>query len=658
QYEKTLEELKYYGVSMTDFLLEEDIEEYLHSMNQFTGVVCTSIFMLFFGQESQRNMNMDDCQLCGMGSLKFHAPPKSCAVCGGLIKHGVKYYFTDWNAGEFCLCGSCFLKCPGRNILIGGHSFSKLHFQKLKHTEEFEEAWVRCDKCDRRQHQICGLYNSKQNFEEKTKYICPFCRLAAMKIESSSSPLACGAQYLPRTKLSDHLERRLFRSLERERKQRSEFAGKQQLDEVPGARNLTVRVVSASSKVLKVNKQFLDLVHGERYPVEFPYKSKVILLFQKLGGIDVCLFAMYVQECGSDCRDPNRRAVYISYLDSVKYFEPDIRTATGVALRTFVYHEILIGYLEYCKRRGFTTCYIWACPPSKSEDYILYCHPETQKRPSPVNLIQWYKKMIHRAIDDGVVVESSNFHDYMFNPKDELLISKYSATRLPYFDGDYCSSVVDDILLAIENETKGDYKNFLLKQMRQKELNAMGLGDLSVDTAKEILYMQKLEKKIASAKEQFFVLQLQYACTVCHEEILSESRWDCKQCIKLHICSRCLKREDFFRGRATHADKKGHKHILHEVPVNLPADTEDNDTIIENELFDSRHSFLEFCRTNFCMFDTSRRAKYSSMLILHNLKTAEASKDIICGSCHSNLIQSLFGNQTTAFRFCQACSEK
>ena len=52
------------------------------------------------------------------------------------------------------------------------------------------------------------------------------------------------------------------------------------------------------------------------------------------------------------------RRVYLAYLDSVYFFRPK-------QYRTAVYHEILLGYLDYTKQLGYTMAHIWACPPSE-----------------------------------------------------------------------------------------------------------------------------------------------------------------------------------------------------------------------------------------------------------------------------------------------------
>ena len=92
-----------------------------------------------------------------------------------------------------------------------------------------------------------------------------------------------------------------------------------------------------------------------------------MFVFQECDGVDICIFGMHVQEYGSECPAPNSRyilivsllllnhdtfdhyfsrCVYISYLDSVHYFQPR-------SYRTQVYHEIIIGYLEHVRNLGY-----------------------------------------------------------------------------------------------------------------------------------------------------------------------------------------------------------------------------------------------------------------------------------------------------------------
>ena len=84
---------------------------------------------------------------------------------------------------------------------------------------------------------------------------------------------------------------------------------------------------------------------GGTFPDSFPYRAKAMFAFEEIDGVDVCFFGMHVQEYGSECPQPNTRRVYISYLDSVHFFQPR-------HLRTSIYHEILIGYLEHVGQQG------------------------------------------------------------------------------------------------------------------------------------------------------------------------------------------------------------------------------------------------------------------------------------------------------------------
>ena len=59
------------------------------------------------------------------------------------------------------------------------------------------------------------------------------------------------------------------------------------------------------------------------------------------------VFMMYTQEYGAHCPQPNTRRVYISYVDSVRYFR-----STPDGHRSTAYRSLLTSYFASCRRRG------------------------------------------------------------------------------------------------------------------------------------------------------------------------------------------------------------------------------------------------------------------------------------------------------------------
>lgn len=100
------------------------------------------------------------------------------------------------------------------------------------------------------------------------------------------------------------------------------------------------------------------------FPDYFPYRAKAMFAFEEIDGVDVCFFGMHVQEYSSECPMPNTRRVYVSYLDSVHFFQPR-------HLRTSVYHEILIGYLEHVGQVGYVCSHVEPSLTDTSRDRKL-----------------------------------------------------------------------------------------------------------------------------------------------------------------------------------------------------------------------------------------------------------------------------------------------
>ncbi|KAK6134971.1 hypothetical protein DH2020_031255 [Rehmannia glutinosa] len=591
------------GVSMIELFTPEQVRQHIMGLRKWVG---QSRAKAERNQAMEHLMSENSCQLCAVEKLTFEPPPIYCTPCGARIKRNAMYYTVGAGETRHCFCIPCYNEARGDTIVVDGTTIPKARVEKKKNDEETEEWWVQCDKCEAWQHQICALFNGRRNDGGQAEYTCPNCYVAEVE-RGERLPLpqsaVLGAKDLPRTNLSDHLEQRLFAKLKQERQDRARVQGKS-YDEVPGAEALVVRVVSSVDKKLDVKLRFLDIFREENYPMEFPYKSKVVLLFQRIEGVEVCLFGMYVQEFGSNASSQiiaeSTSLTWTLSSTSGQISEQSQERLLGhlCTMKFWQVSDYIIGYLEYCKRRGLS-CYIWACPPLKGEDYILYCHPEIQKTPKSDKLLEWYLCMLRKASKENIVVDLTNLYEHFFVSTGECK-AKVTAARLPYFDGDYWPGAAEDIIYQLQQEDDGrkqHKKGTLKKSITKRALKASGQTDLSGNASKDLMLMHKLGETISPMKEDFIMVHLQHACSHCCILMVFGTRWVCKQCKNFQLC-------DKWKSLGS---------------LMIPKITK-----FSREFFDTRQAFLSLCQGNHYQYDTLRRAKHSSMMVLYHLHNPTA----------------------------------
>ncbi|XP_064419383.1 histone acetyltransferase p300 isoform X2 [Latimeria chalumnae] len=483
-------------------------------------------------------------------------------------------YYSYQNRYHFC--EKCFNEIQGENVSLGDDplqpqtTINKDQFSKRKNDMLDPELFVECIECGRKMHQICTLHNETI---WPLGFMCDGCLKKTGKTRKENK---FTAKRLPCTRLGTFLETRVNDYLRRQNH--------------PESGEVTIRVVHASDKTVEVKPgmkaRFVD--SGEMAE-SFPYRTKALFAFEDIDGVDVCFFGMHVQEYNSDCPPPNQRRVYISYLDSVHFFRPK-------CLRTGVYHEILIGYLEYVKRLGFTTGHIWACPPSEGDDYIFHCHPPDQKIPKPKRLQEWYKKMLDKAVSERIV------HDYKDIFKQATEDRLTSAKELPYFEGDFWPNVLEESIKELEQE----------EEERKREEN----------TSNETSEANKGDSKSAKKKNN--------KKTSKNKSSLSRAN---KKKPGMPNVSNDLSQK-------LYATMEKHKEVFFVIRLiagpnanSLPQIIEP-DPLIPCDLMDGRDAFLTLARDKHLEFSSLRRAKWSTMCMLVELHTQSQDRFVYtCNEC-------------------------
>ncbi|CAL1601790.1 unnamed protein product [Knipowitschia caucasica] len=484
-------------------------------------------------------------------------------------------YYSYQNRYHFC--EKCFNEIQGESVTLGDDPaqpqtmISKDQFERKKNDVLDPEPFVECKDCGRKMHQICVLH---YEVIWPSGFICDNCSKKSGKTRKDNK---FTAKRLQSTRLGTFIEDRVNKYLKRQNH--------------PEAGEVFVRVVASSDKTVEVKpgmkSRFVDT--GEM-PETFPYRTKALFAFEEIDGVDVCFFGMHVQEYGSECTFPNTRRVYISYLDSIHFFKPRI-------LRTAVYHEILIGYLEYVKKLGYAQGHIWACPPSEGDDYIFHCHPPDQKIPKPKRLQEWYRKMLDKAFAERII------HDYkdIFKQATEDRIT--SANELPYFEGDFWPNVLEESIKELEQE----------EEERKKEENT---------AASETPEGTPVDSKNAKKKNN----------KKTNKNKSSVSRANKKKPGMPNVANDLSQK--------LYATLEKHKEVffvihLHSAQmINTLPPLVDPDPMLSCDLMDGRDAFLTLARDKHWEFSSLRRCKWSTMCMLVELHNQGQDRFVYtCNEC-------------------------
>jgi Bromodomain/TAZ zinc finger len=176
-------------------------------------------------EDKERRQNDRACTLCGCEKLLFEPP---VYFCNGLncqsqrIRRNSHFYIGGNN--QYFWCSTCYNELDDKiPIELVDMSIMKGDLVKKKNDEVHEESWVQCDSCERWVHQICGLFNTRQNKEHHSEYCCPKCLCSKRKEQNEPiEPKPLCASDLPRTTLSEWIEKNITKKVERRKRELAE----------------------------------------------------------------------------------------------------------------------------------------------------------------------------------------------------------------------------------------------------------------------------------------------------------------------------------------------------------------------------------------------------------------------------------------------------
>jgi len=511
------------------------------------------------------------CPICKIGCTPLEPTLLICTGigCAGLkIRRGSIYYCSEDGARAWCKrCYSCLpAVLPADDCDESADVVSyKRDLLKRRNDEDVVERWIVCTGCNMRMHEVCAFSN--EFAVDKNTFNCPLCvksenpfrdfagkcattsfspsrplaysfvsgNSKPQKLENVTEGTAFDARSLPSCPISIFIQKKI-----QERMCQLKCPANAE-------KTLTVRIISNCEKSFRVpdvvRKHFRSSsstmkednpsVHGTQ---EFTipsamvhYNSKAIALFQRIDGMDVCIFCMYVQEYDNeeigDASEQSKR-VYIAYLDSVEHLQPR-------RLRTQIYHEILASYLATARVRGYEFAHIWSCPPSRGNSFVFWSHPPTQRTPNGEHLLSWYHNALSHAVDQGIVTEIQSLFDFSFLKytkanncgKDQMVESNTNSRTL-----DECMMVTPPLLEGDfwMEEAMRVHSAGISRFMKSKKQSYFHSGNDKLYLLDEVL------ARISSSCPAVHVATVLHDCIMTHSSSLAFCRPVNAAALKLH----------------------------------------------------------------------------------------------------------------------------
>ncbi|GAB9470170.1 Histone acetyltransferase [Globisporangium polare] len=613
------------------------------------------------------------CGICNQKCINFEPPFVMCSgPCQQRIKRHSLYFMTPDRSHHWC--GKCYTSLPkllSLKMYPASNQASaaevpqsqelqvpKSSLVKAKFLDELTEPWVQCDKCNGWVHQICALFNACEDSEDDDDmpFTCPVCRVDELELAEQDwdvemSPSETSVDEFPlKTRkyafevMGSHspilkrkptpkeftrvlgfdtaIEEKVFDYLGDEEMDKLESLKTAQIEgfvssrelrscalsrfmqswvhrhlvelgEHEAAQSINIKVVSSLKSSCQVSPVVREHFRSEAlsYPQAIEFSSKAIFVFQKINGIEVCIFSMYVQEYDRNSTlAANRNRTYIAYIDSLVYMRPR-------HVRTSLFHETLIAYLAFCKGKGFHHAHIWACPTTRGGDFIYWCHPTFQKNPGKDRLLQWYLKMAEVGKKAEVVFACQDLYACEF----ENLEDRLQHQLPPYFDGDYWSAEAER--LAASPPKRGR----LSKEAYEASLKGES-------------FRKKVVNSVKASRDSLFVISLQPSCSVCGSMMVNASCWKQEGATPdedRYTCSSCYK--------SSTAESPTDAPMTEVQPPSFVQSVSETEPEVEIKcpFLDHRPDMLKNCEEHHYQFDSYRRAKYSTMMLIYQISSTQ-----------------------------------